>query len=107
MINTSRGLNGLVFDIENLPATSLSTSDFVFQMSPQGVYTQSSNPPEGWTAAPAPSQIRYSPPNFMIPLQIGNLSYDWVPGQPEKLAAPATLEPAPFFMITDYLSAIR
>jgi hypothetical protein len=43
----------------------------------------------------------------MIPLQIGNLSYDWVPGQPEKLAAPATLEPAPFFMITDYLSAIR
>jgi hypothetical protein len=48
----------------------------------------------------------------MIPLQIGNLSYDWVPGQPEKLAAPATLEPATlepatFFVLTDYLSAIR
>jgi hypothetical protein len=84
MINTSRGLNGLVFDIENLPATSLSTSDFVFQMSPQGVYTQSSNPPEGWTAAPAPSQIQViaasggNPPRVIIRWADNDIKNRWL-----------------------------
>ena len=57
LINTSRGLNGLVFDVENLATTNLSTDDFEFQMSPQGVYNQQNNPPASWAAAPAPSQI--------------------------------------------------
>lgn len=57
LINTTRGLNGLVFDVENLASTSLSTDDFVFQMSPQGNYNQQSHPPAGWASAPDPNQI--------------------------------------------------
>ena len=58
MINTTRGLNGLVFDIENLSSTSLTAADFHFQMSPEYVYNQQANPPADWAAAPAPTQIR-------------------------------------------------
>jgi subtilisin-like proprotein convertase family protein len=60
LINSSRGLNGLVFDIENLAGT-LSASDFVFQVSPTGAFDQSLNPPSGWIAAPAPSSISVTP----------------------------------------------
>jgi hypothetical protein len=53
LINTTRGINGLVFDIANVPGT-LTTADFEFQMSPQFTFDQVLNPPSGWVAAPAP-----------------------------------------------------
>lgn len=57
LINTTRGINGLVFDIAGLPAASLSTADFQFQMSPQGAFVEAANSPTGWPAAPAPTSI--------------------------------------------------
>jgi len=60
LINTSRGINGLVFDIDGLPG-SVSASDFVFQMSPTGAYNVGANPPAGWTNAPAPTSVGVTP----------------------------------------------
>lgn len=60
LINTSRGINGLVFDIAGLPA-NLTAGDFVFQMSPQGAFNEASNPEAGWTTAPAPLSVSVLP----------------------------------------------
>lgn len=57
LINTSDGINGLVLDINDLASTSLTASDFVFQMSPLGLFDEASNPPSSWTTAPSPSSI--------------------------------------------------
>lgn len=52
LINSTRGINGLVFDIENLPGT-LSASDFVFQWSPQGAFVEDdSNAVGQWANVP-------------------------------------------------------
>lgn len=56
LINSSRGINGLVFDLENLPG-QLTDDDFMFQTSPQGVFSQTSNPPDIWAAAPQPISV--------------------------------------------------
>jgi len=56
LINTSRGINGLVFDIANLPGT-VTASDFVFQLSPQGAFNEGANPVSGWEFAPSPSSV--------------------------------------------------
>jgi hypothetical protein len=56
LINSSRGINGLVFDIDNL-AGSVTASDFQFQMSPIGVFNESIHPPGNWENAPAPSTV--------------------------------------------------
>ncbi len=54
--NYSRGINGLVFDINSMPASSLTTSDFVFRR-PTNI-TQSALPPKDWTGTvPAPTAI--------------------------------------------------
>jgi ELWxxDGT repeat protein len=60
LINSSRGINGLVFDIQNLPgspSSSLSAADFEFQMSPTGAFIEAEHPPANWSNAPAPSSI--------------------------------------------------
>jgi len=57
LINSSRGMNGLVFDVQGLPVTSLSASDFEFRMSPQGAFVEGDHPPAAWQLAPAPSSI--------------------------------------------------
>lgn len=58
LINTSQGINGIGFDIENLwNPEELSASDFVFQMSPQGAFSPGGNPPASWIAAPPPSAV--------------------------------------------------
>jgi len=58
VINTARGINGLAFDLEGaVNPGSLSASDFVFQMSPQGAFDEGTNPPSGWTSAPAPLSV--------------------------------------------------
>jgi hypothetical protein len=56
LINSSRGITGLVFDFQNLPV-ALSTSDFVFQWSPQGAFTELNNLPQNWLLAPNPIEI--------------------------------------------------
>jgi hypothetical protein len=63
LINTTFGINGLVFDVAGLAAASLTTSDFVFRVSPTGNFTESTNPPSGWAAAPAPTLIDVTPGN--------------------------------------------
>ncbi|MBX3420035.1 MAG: hypothetical protein KF752_00625 [Pirellulaceae bacterium] len=67
LINSNRGINGLVFDIENLPG-SLSVNDFKFQMSPQGAFIEGDNLPVDWASAPAPSSVTVVPgsPNRVV-----------------------------------------
>jgi hypothetical protein len=58
LINTARGINGIGFDILGLAdAGALSASDFEFQMSPPGAFSEGGNPPAGWASAPPPSSI--------------------------------------------------
>jgi hypothetical protein len=57
LINTSAGITGLVLDINDLASSSLTAADFVFQMSPQGVFDEGANPPSSWVTAPSPSNI--------------------------------------------------
>lgn len=58
LINTSRGINSVIFDISGLGNPgALSAADFTFQMSPQGAFTEGSNPPSGWANAPAPTSV--------------------------------------------------
>lgn len=57
LINTTRGINGLVLDVAGLTAASLTNSDFVFRMSPTGNFSEAANPPSSWQAAPAPTLI--------------------------------------------------
>lgn len=62
LINTSRGINGVVFDVQDLGNPgALSASDFQFQMSPTGAFNQAANPPSGWVAAPAPVSVTVTP----------------------------------------------
>jgi hypothetical protein len=62
LINTSRGINGIVFNVLDLgDADNLSAADFEFQVSPQGAFNAGSNPPSGWEAAPAPSAVTVTP----------------------------------------------
>lgn len=57
LINTSRGINGIGFDILNLPASELTEADIDFQVSPQGLFDLSASPPVSWQTAPSPSDI--------------------------------------------------
>lgn len=62
LINTAHGINGIVFDIQNLfSAGNLSVQDFEFQVSPQGAFDAGANPPASWQAAPVPSSITVTP----------------------------------------------
>lgn len=56
LINTTRGINGLVFDIQDLPGT-VTAADFEFRMSPQNAFQQGINPPDQWQLAPAPQSV--------------------------------------------------
>lgn len=60
LINTTRGINGLVFDLANINLAGLNASDFIFQWSPQGAFNEGTNPPSNWGAAPNPSEILVS-----------------------------------------------
>jgi subtilisin family serine protease len=57
LINTTRGINGIVLDVAGLAASSLTASDFVFRNSPTGAFNEAANPPSSWAAAPAPSLV--------------------------------------------------
>lgn len=80
LINTSQGINGLRFDIDGLPV-ALSTSDFVFQWSPQGTFVEGSNPPANWQTAPSPSSINStlaSPSQVLMQWPDGTIMNRWL-----------------------------
>lgn len=60
LINSSNGIRGLAFDVLNLAGT-VTAADFVFQMSPTGLFNEGANPVAGWVAAPAPSSVTVTP----------------------------------------------
>ena len=60
LINTARGINLVSFEVKDLAGT-VTAADFAFQMSPQGVFAESTNPPSGWGAAPAPTSVTVTP----------------------------------------------
>lgn len=60
LINTTRGINGLVFDIQDLPG-ALVAADFEFRMSPPNTFQEGLNPPDQWQFAPAPQNITVIP----------------------------------------------
>jgi hypothetical protein len=70
LINTARGINGIGFEIQgSINPELLSESDFDFQISPQGAFSQADNPPADWQPAPPPSSISVnagSPDQLMI-----------------------------------------
>lgn len=70
VVNTSRGINGLVFDVAGLVASSLANSDFLIRMSPTGAFNDASNPPSSWSEATAPSLISVTPGNATIASRI-------------------------------------
>ncbi len=70
LINTTRGINGIVIDIAGMPASSLTTDDFRFRMSPQGLFNEAANPPSVWGQAPAPSGIFVAPSTSTSPARI-------------------------------------
>lgn len=74
LINTIHGINGLVFDVAGLEATSLSPSDFAFRMSPAGGFDQSVNPPSSWGLAPNPAAIDVFPGTATTPARV---RLDW------------------------------
>ncbi|MBX3422329.1 MAG: hypothetical protein KF752_12320 [Pirellulaceae bacterium] len=61
LINSARGINGIVFDIDKLPANAVTEADFQFQISPQGTFNEAANPPASWPAAPAPASVSVLP----------------------------------------------
>jgi Right handed beta helix region/Putative Ig domain/Dockerin type I domain len=63
LINTTRGINGLVLDVAGLTATSLTSADFLLRLSPTGLFNEAANPPASWVAAPTPSGIFVTPGN--------------------------------------------
>jgi hypothetical protein len=74
LINTTRGINGLVFDIAGIIGAGLSASDFAFRMSPTGVFSNSANPPSSWANAPAPTALAVTPGSGSSPARV---RIDW------------------------------
>jgi len=70
LINTTRGINGLVLDVAGLAASSLTASDFVLRMSPTGAFNEAANPPSSWAAAPAPNLIVVSAGTGATPARV-------------------------------------
>jgi hypothetical protein len=62
LINSSRGINGIMFEIDSLgDPNSLSADDFVFQVSPTGAFSEALNPLVGWETAPPPNSVSILP----------------------------------------------
>jgi len=80
LTNSSHGINGLVFEIDNLPG-ALSPSDFVFQMSPQGAFVPGENPPPTWANAPAPFSVTTlagAPSRVVVQWENGSIINRWL-----------------------------
>ena len=74
VINSTRGINGLVFDVVGLASANLTAADFVFRMSPKGLFDEAANPPSGWVVAPAPTAINVTAATPSVP---GRIRIEW------------------------------
>lgn len=63
VINYSRGLNGLVFDVAGLVASFLTIDDFTFRIG-------NTSSPKGWAVAPTPTLISVTPGTPTTPARI-------------------------------------
>jgi methionine-rich copper-binding protein CopC len=70
LINTTRGINGMVLDVAGLASTNLTAADFVFRMSPTGLFNEAANPPSSWATAPAPTGILVTPGTSSTPARV-------------------------------------
>jgi hypothetical protein len=62
LINSVGGIRGLILDIQRLGNPGgLSAADFMFQISPQGVFEESAHPPSAWSSAPVPLSVTVTP----------------------------------------------
>jgi VCBS repeat-containing protein len=61
LINSNRGINGLVIDVAGLVGTTLTDADFMFRVSPTGSFNEATNPPSSWQSAPRPTLIDVIP----------------------------------------------
>jgi hypothetical protein len=59
LITSSRGINGMVLDFENLE--NLAEIEFEFDWSPQGAFDPLVHPVTGWNSAPAPTAVDLFP----------------------------------------------
>lgn len=59
LINSSRGINGMVLDLDGL--TDLNDATLEYKMSPQGAFNEGDNPVAGWVDAPAPTSVSLLP----------------------------------------------
>lgn len=66
--NYAKGINGIVLDIPGLLATSLSVSDFIFRVAPQGASGLVN--PNAWASAPTPTLIDVTPGNSATPARV-------------------------------------
>lgn len=55
LINSSRGINGVVIDLDNLQ--TLDDISLSYRMSPQGPFIEASHPVSAWKDAPAPDSV--------------------------------------------------
>ncbi len=58
LINSSAGVTGLIFSVQDLASSSLTASDFQFQWSPQGIF---SDLPATWQAVPTAPTVTVTP----------------------------------------------
>lgn len=69
LINTTQGINGLYLDLAGIIGSNITTSDFLFRMSPTGAFSNSGNPPSGWAAAPTPTAFVLTPGTATTPVR--------------------------------------
>jgi hypothetical protein len=101
LINSSRGINGVVFDFDGLPASSLSPNDFVFQVSPQGPFNPSVNPPAGWqlaSASPSISVINGELDRVVLQWPDNSIANRWLRITVAANANTGLFEPATFYI---------
>jgi hypothetical protein len=101
LINSHRGINGLVFDIDGLSAATLSPVDFMFQISPQGAFNQAANPPVDWQEAPSPSSIVVqsgSPARVILKWPDNSINNRWLRLTIKANSSTGLVEPAVFYL---------
>ena len=70
LINTTRGINGIVLDVAGLASASLTAGDFTMRVSPTGFFDEAANPPSNWATAPAPTGIFVTPGTNTTPARV-------------------------------------
>ncbi len=101
LINSSRGINGLVFDIDGLPTDSLSADDFTFQVSPQGLFDEIDNPAVDWQTSADPSSISVlagSPSRVVLEWPDNVISDRWLRITIKANGNTGLVEPAVFYI---------